>query len=134
MAEGLSISLPLRIDPVDGAYGLNKTLTQLAGQNLRMVILTSPGERMMMPEFGVGVRNYLFEQNTASTAAALRERIRQQVSTYVPYVSLLDLRVLSQPDVGAASSGMGLKAINIYIKYSVPSANVVSDLTIPITV
>jgi len=134
MAEGLSISLPLRIDPIDGAYGLNKTLTQLAGQNLRMVILTSPGERMMMPEFGVGVRNYLFEQNTASTAAALRERIRQQVSTYVPYVSLLDLRVSSQPDVGAASSGMGLKAINIYIKYSVPSANVVSDLTIPITV
>ena len=134
MAEGLSISLPLRIDPIDGAYGLNKTLTQLAGQNLRMVILTSPGERMMMPDFGVGVRSYLFEQNTAQVSEALRERIRQQVSTYVPYVKLLDLRVLSQPDVGAAASGMGLKAINIYIKYSVPSANVVSDLTIPITV
>ena len=134
MAEGLSISLPLRIDELDGAYGLNKTLTQLAGQNLRMVVLTSPGERMMMPEFGVGVRNYLFEQNTSQTAAALKERIKQQVSTYVPYVNILVLKVQSQPDNPAISSGMGMKAINIYIKYSVPSANVVSDLTIPITV
>ena len=39
MAEGLSVALPLRVDPVDGAYGLNKRITQVASQNLKMIIL-----------------------------------------------------------------------------------------------
>jgi hypothetical protein len=64
-AQGLSVALPLRIDARDGAYGLNKNLLQVAEQNLKMVILTAPGERIMFPEFGVGVRNYLFEQNNS---------------------------------------------------------------------
>ena len=60
MAEGLSVALPLRIDPIDGAYGLNKKVSEVASQNLRMIILTSPGERIMYPEFGVGIRQFLF--------------------------------------------------------------------------
>jgi phage baseplate assembly protein W len=102
MAEGLSVALPLRIDPIDGAYGLNKTLTQVAAQNLRMVILTSPGERMMFPEFGVGIRRYLFEQNTTSTLGVIRSRIEQQVSTYLPYIRILDLSIDSPEVVGFA--------------------------------
>ena len=49
MAEGLSVALPLRIDEIDGAYGLNKDIITMAEQNLKMVVLTSPGERVMEP-------------------------------------------------------------------------------------
>lgn len=132
MAEGLSVALPLRIDPIDGAYGLNKTLTQVAAQNLRMVILTSPGERMMFPEFGVGIRRYLFEQNTTSTLGVIRSRIEQQVSTYLPYIRILDLSVDS-PEVVGSVVETDKSRVLIRIRYSVPSANVVSDLTIPVS-
>mgnify|MGYP003117636487 CR=1 FL=1 len=132
MAEGLSVSLPLRIDPIDGAYGLNRTLTQVAAQNLRMVILTSPGERIMFPEFGVGIRRYLFEQNTTSTLGIIRSRIEQQVSTYLPYVRILDLSVDS-PEVVGSVVETDKSTVLIRIRYSVPSANVVSDLTIPVS-
>jgi uncharacterized protein len=132
MAEGLSVALPLRIDPIDGAYGLNKTLTQVAAQNLRMVILTSPGERMMFPEFGVGIRRYLFEQNTTSTLGVIRSRIEQQVSTYLPYIRILDLSIDS-PDVVGSVVETDKSRVLIRIRYSVPSANVVSDLTIPVS-
>ena len=132
MAEGLSVSLPLRIDPIDGAYGLNRTLTQVAAQNLRMVILTSPGERIMFPEFGVGIRRYLFEQNTTSTLGIIRNRIEQQVSTYLPYVRILDLSVDS-PEVVGSVVETDKSTVLIRIRYSVPSANVVSDLTIPVS-
>jgi phage baseplate assembly protein W len=30
-------------------------------QKLKMLILTNPGEKLMEPEFGVGIRKYLFE-------------------------------------------------------------------------
>ena len=132
MAEGLSVALPLRIDPIDGAYGLNRTLTQVAAQNLRMVILTSPGERMMFPEFGVGIRRYLFEQNTTSTLGVIRSRIEQQVSTYLPYIRILDLSVDS-PEVVGSVVETDKSRVLIRIRYSVPSANVVSDLTIPVS-
>lgn len=132
MAEGLSVSLPLRIDPIDGAYGLNRTLTQVAAQNLRMVILTSPGERIMFPEFGVGIRRYLFEQNTTSTLGTIRSRIEQQVSTYLPYIRILDLSVDSPEIVGSVVE-TDKSTVLIRIRYSVPSANVVSDLTIPVS-
>ena len=130
MAEGLSVALPLRIDPVDGVYGLNKTLVDMATQNLKMVILTSPGERVMEPEFGVGVRNYLFAQNSPGLSAQLRDRISQQVSKYLPYISLNNLQVFSPSILGDIDN----TRLNIVINYSIPAANVVADLTIPIKI
>jgi uncharacterized protein len=124
MAEGLSLSLPIRIDEMDGAYALNKTYTQLASQNLRMVILTSPGERMMTPLFGVGARKYIFEPNTPMTRMNIETSIRTQVSRYLPYIILHAVKVeKSQDDT----------AIQISIRYSIPAANVTADLTIPVT-
>ena len=57
MADGIAVALPLGVNDTDGAYILHKDLTSMAEQNLKMVILTNPGERIMVPEFGAGVRN-----------------------------------------------------------------------------
>ena len=61
MASGISPKLPLIPDDVDGPYGLNKTLTESIKQNFRNLMLTIPGERIMIPDFGVGLPRYLFE-------------------------------------------------------------------------
>jgi len=124
MAEGLSVSLPVRIDEIDGAYALNKTYTQVATQNIKMVVLTSPGERIMTPEFGVGVRKYLFEPNTPATATSLKNRIYNQVAKYLPYITLLEVKV---------SNILDGNSLNIFIRYTIPAVNVTADLTIPVT-
>ncbi len=67
MATGYSVKLPLQISPSDGPYTLNKNLASVVKQNVKMVIFTSPGERIMDSNFGVGIRNYLFEPLTEST-------------------------------------------------------------------
>ena len=89
MAEGLAVALPLSVDPVDGPYGLHKDIIPMAEQNLKMVILTSPGERVMNPDFGVGIRNYLFAQNNPGTLNAIKENIYQQVGILVVVLLLL---------------------------------------------
>tara|TARA_R100001129_G_C5298429_1_gene241825 strand:+ start:527 stop:949 length:423 start_codon:yes stop_codon:yes gene_type:complete len=125
MAEGLSVALPLAVNTTDGAYALNKDLESMADQNLKMVILTNPGERIMQPDFGSGIRQLLFEPATQGTADIVRDRIQQQVSRYLPYIDLVELQVfVSENDASA---------LIISLKYSIPAANIVSDLTFGVT-
>jgi len=56
MPSGLSPKLPLTVSEVFGPYNLNTNFEDLAKQNLKMLILTIPGERIMDPNFGVGLR------------------------------------------------------------------------------
>ena len=92
MSSGLSPALPLTIDSVFGAYRLNTTFTELATQNLKMLILTIPGERIMDPSFGVGLRRYLFENNGENTYEAIVNDIGRQVQKYLPYIRIDDIK------------------------------------------
>ena len=122
MAEGLSVALPLAINTTDGAYALNKDIESMASQNLKMVVLTNPGERIMQPDFGAGIRRFLFEPATADTAEVIKDVVQEQVSKYLPYIDLLQLNVfVSETD--AAS-------LVVSIKYAVPSVNLVSTLNV----
>ena len=89
--SGKSPKLPLYRDSQDG-YALNKTLRAVARQNLKMVILTSPGERIMIPDFGVGIRQYLFENATDEAFFTLKNRIFAQGRKYVPYITINSVR------------------------------------------
>ena len=90
MAVGYSPSLPLQPDPTDGFYKLTKTLGEVTQQNLKMLILTTPGERIMHPDFGVGARNYLFEHEE-SVYQSLNVEIVAQVRKYIPYIEIIDI-------------------------------------------
>jgi hypothetical protein len=124
MAEGLSIALPLSLDPLDGPYKTNKTLEEVADQNLKMIILTAPGERVMNPEFGVGVRNYLFEQETPFLVDEIRNNIKNQVERYASFIKIQQLNINMDSDNGV---------LFVQIKYAVPAGGIVSDLTIPVS-
>ena len=71
-----------------------KTIEENTQQNLKNLILTSPGERVMDLDFGVGLRNYLFDNNTAVVRAQLESRIYEQVDKYMPFVNIIDLQVV----------------------------------------
>ena len=82
---GYGAALPLRSGTRDG-ISLLATVGETIKQNLKMLVLTSPGERMWDPNFGVGMRNYLFEPLTTSTMGKIDARIKSQVKKYLPYV------------------------------------------------
>jgi len=88
MASGLSPKLPLTVSDVFGPYNLNTTYDELAKQNLKMLVLTNPGERIMNPSFGVGIRKFLFEFNGAETYNRISSAIQQQTSIYLPYIRI----------------------------------------------
>ena len=124
MAEGLSVALPLAVSPIDGAYNVHKDLKSVARQSLKMLILTSPGERIMFPNFGVGMRRYLFEQNIPGFGAELKSKVATQVTKYIPYIRLADVQVINSKDNNT---------INLQISYSIPSAGLRDEFVFPIS-
>ena len=132
--SGISPKLPLYIDPVDG-IALNKTLKQMTRQNLKMIILTSPGERIMHPKFGVGLRRYLFMNNTSRTLSDIKRKIEQQVRTYLPSVSISSIKFLSENGEEIRSSFESSSSSNyvkLVLNYEIPSAFVSDALEIKV--
>tara|TARA_R110002110_G_scaffold305451_1_gene519517 strand:+ start:505 stop:873 length:369 start_codon:yes stop_codon:yes gene_type:complete len=120
--NGIAPSLPLNRSS-GGGYRLIQTYKELATQNLKMIVLTSPGERVMDTSFGVGVRNFLFE-NSTSDFGSIKPRIIQQTAKYLPWVRIDDVRVNISGDINFAS---------IQILYSIPKLGVIREsLNIPI--
>ena len=87
--SGLGARLPLLISDSEGPYDLLQTLKEVAAQNLKMLVFTNPGERIMDISFGVGIRRFLFRQNIRDSHDEIRSRIIQQVNKYLPYIQLL---------------------------------------------
>ena len=117
MAYGLSPKLPLMKDPQDG-YALNKTYLEMVKQNFKMLVLTSPGERIMYPTFGVGLRNFLFESADERTYDLIRERILQQTQKYMPFIEVSNIiisDILSGPGSTELTNSIDLK-IEFFIK------------------
>ena len=92
---GLGARLPLLISDAEGAYDLLQTIKEVAAQNIKMVVFTNPGERVMDPAFGVGIKRFLFRQNNEETYRVLKNRIRQQIGRYLPYVKISKLFINS---------------------------------------
>jgi phage baseplate assembly protein W len=120
---GISVKLPLSRDPESG-YKLNKTLKQVARQNLKMLVLTAPGERIMIPEFGVGLRNYLFENMSSDVFFDLKSEIISQAETYFPYITINSVTFRQEsPD----TQGLSLEPsstshyLNLVINFSIDS-------------
>ena len=84
---GLAPRLPLTRNNSEG-FALLTDYNDLARQNLKMLVLTCPGERMMDPEFGVGARHYLFENMTPETFSNFESRLRNQQRKYLPYLTI----------------------------------------------
>jgi len=89
-----SVRLPLSRDSADG-FGMIKEIEEMIRQNLKMLILTNPGERIMDPEFGVGMRQFLFQNYSENVYSEIDSKIREQVSIYIPAVRIQDVKFYS---------------------------------------
>mgnify|MGYP003642597660 FL=1 len=110
MGTGYSPLFPLDSDSEDGHYVTNKTVKDMVKQNVRVLFLTSPGERVMSRNFGIGLRQFLFEPDLPQTRILLESRIREQVATYIPYIKIVQIGFSSQLDQpSVASNQLNLK-------------------------
>jgi phage baseplate assembly protein W len=109
--SSLAIKLPLIRDDVDG-FETVKSFRNLVKQNFKMLLLTDRGERVMEPNYGVGLKKYLFENFDQSTFSRIETDILEQVSIYMPIVAIQEISF--QP------SDQFSNRLNIKIAYAIP--------------
>lgn len=110
--------LPLKRSSEDGAYQNIKQYKDEIKQNLKMIVLTNPGERIMMQNFGVGLRHLLFEQDQKGMEESIRTKIYDQTGKYLPVVDIVD--VLVERNDGNVRSPEDNYTVRVKIFYDIP--------------
>jgi hypothetical protein len=67
-------------------------------QAIYTLVDTDPGERVMRPQFGCGLRRYLMQPNNPATRAAIKREITQSLSRWEPRVKVVDVAVTPTDD------------------------------------
>lgn len=122
MMRGIGVKLPLVLSDTDGPYELTKTFIESINTNLKMLILTSPGERIMYPDFGVGIKRYLFEGYTSNVSKMISQSIMSQAKTYMPYLEINNINIYPlSPDEMFSLNENENYLFNIQVDYDVTS-------------
>lgn len=75
-----------------GALGLTEGPDKVS-QSIRIILDTEPGERVMRPTFGCGLRRYLMKPNSAATRALIQSDVEGALVRFEPRISLREVRV-----------------------------------------
>lgn len=62
-------------------------------QAIWIILETEPGERVMRPAFGCGLRRYLMKPNSSATRALMQRDIERAISSWEPRIRLQEVRV-----------------------------------------
>lgn len=71
---------------------------QVLQSNIKMLLLTTKGERVMQPTYGTNLRRIIFELNVASVETIIQQEISQAIGLFEPRVVLTALQIQRLPD------------------------------------
>ncbi|MEV1319952.1 GPW/gp25 family protein [Micromonospora arborensis] len=79
----------------------------LVRQSILLILDTEPGERVMRPDFGCGLRQYLMEPNTPATRAAIAREVDAALRAFEPRVMVTDVDVAPTDDPAVVLVSIG---------------------------
>jgi phage baseplate assembly protein W len=104
-------AFPFRIDPASHQAAQSNYATHV-DQMIRQVLLTDPGERADLPEFGCGVRQLVFSPHSQALDATTKLLVQKALGRW-----LADQIVVQQVMVGPPVPGEG-EQLQVEIDYT----------------
>jgi phage baseplate assembly protein W len=103
----------LRVSPISKDIALLKD-EDAVKQSIKNLILTDPGERLMQPFIGGGVRGLLFENITPGVLKVIESRCRDTINTYETRAELINV---------TASSSYDDNTVNVFIQFYIKNVD-----------
>lgn len=85
--------VPITEGRLDYAAGPDKV-----AQSIWIILDTEPGERVMRPTFGCGLRRYLMTPNTTATRALIKHDVDVALANFEPRINVTALQVTPGDD------------------------------------
>tara|TARA_Y100000310_G_C20557874_1_gene751489 strand:+ start:409 stop:867 length:459 start_codon:yes stop_codon:yes gene_type:complete len=82
------LNFPTGEDTTNG-YFSKVSGNRLLMNNLKQLLLTEKGERVMLPSYGVSIRKYLFEPFDEDTFMGIKDEVLSAIETYLPNARVL---------------------------------------------
>lgn len=118
---GVGWQFPMRINSRGGlSYSSNE---QKIEESIWIILSTAKGERVMEPNFGCGIHDYVFAPNNAGTRGSIAYEVQAALTEFEPRVNLESVRVESFPDSD--------NRLLIYVDYRVRTNNAKRNLVYP---
>jgi phage baseplate assembly protein W len=92
-------------------------------QAVLIILETNRGERVMRPDFGAGLNEFVFEPINTTTMALIQQRVEESLITWEPRIRVQNVAVTA-PDAA-------LGQLNVSIDYQVRSTNTFYNLVYP---
>lgn len=118
--KAVGFNLPFKSKSI---FTVNYETKEAIKNNLINFILTGIGERYLNPQFGVSIRNKIFDQITSDTLTDIEFTIKRGVSIYFQRVEVLDCIATGIPDQNQ---------IQILFKYRVVDTPIEDELVVNI--
>ncbi len=88
-----------------------------------LILQTNRGERVMRPDFGAGLSDFVFETLSTTTLALVRHRVEEALVTWEPRIDVHGVRVsIGRP---------GRNRLDIEIDYRIRATNTFYNLVYP---
>jgi uncharacterized protein len=91
-------------------------------ESIRIILGTSPGERIMRPDFGAGLPALTFEPINTTTMALAKHRVEEALILWEPRIDNIGVQVSAEPALGR---------LMIDIRYRVRATNIFYNLVYP---
>lgn len=118
------IVLPISHGP-QGYFNQSFSVGEQVKSNLNLLLRTKKGERRMNPDFGSGLWNVLFEQNTENIIPIIDSTIRKDISKWMSYVNVKSVDVDTTSDTSQ-------HRINVSVVYTVPVVGITKAQTLQV--
>mgnify|MGYP001414594527 CR=1 FL=1 len=111
----IGVTLPFVRDNKTGWFDQSFTTLEAAKSNLRNLLLTMKGERLMQPNFGTDLMKLVFEQDDGTLVDRIRETIIDAVEFWLPYLNLNTIEVNDTVE----TDDMNFNRFNIKLVFSI---------------
>ncbi len=93
---GRGVSFPLRVD-AEGRIAWSAGPDNIR-ESIRVILMTEPGERVMLRQFGAGLKRFLFQPNVVATHRQIEDAISNAIGRWEQRVEVTDVSVVASPD------------------------------------
>ena len=117
----IGISLPIQI--TNTAFEQTFQTSEQVKSNIKNLLLTKKGERILQPEFGSGLQALLFEPNVDDFESRIEDTINESLEQWLPYVTAEEI------DIDASDTLRDNNRINVSVKFRIGDSADLNEVT-----